>query len=421
MVKVISFSPLSPPFFFFFLSMVSDRTLIFLAIFTTAISLFTIALTANTPYKGGDFQVKSLSDLRIYVSVNFAHFWVDSVNFASRIICDLWKQITNKEQQQPVDEGRLSISVIIVGDPASVPTLFHTLDSYTKHGLFDIVGETLIYLQDLSKYDETFLPRLTEYPIHLVLGSLKNTYVHGALIELVHHAKFDSVLFLEKDFELVEVREVTQIVLSQSIKLLERVQVVRLKSRDKPGVPEFARLALGPGNDHHVFDPQFNQKNRQQDLACQLLYWKTDAEMQALIEQYNVTSITRDKYQTWVFPSNLCHWTNQAVFFRRAWFNSHMMDPLRALVPRNDSTYQRHNALEIAARYSHGLFRWVESRWKVAVGKGLFRHHDILKYPYNTSVEGEEFMEKAVRDASPSVPLPSPKEEKDHFESAIAI
>lgn len=287
------------------------------------------------------------------------------------------------------DPKRLSISVLILGDPKSIQSLFNSLDSYQKGGLFSVVKEVIVYLQELHTIDNQDLRRLATYPIDLVLGSVNNTYVHGAMWRMVDAATGDYILFLEKDFELAPNHHAEyQLMLAINAIRDNVVRVIRTKSRKMPGSPEFGRLHLGPGGDQKVFFPSAN-KSTAKDLACQLLYWHGDDSFRAMLQAYNITDVVHygSSYQMWSFPAGRCHWTNQAPFFSRQWFTQNMHEAMRRLKPQLDNEYQRHHALEIAMRYETSGFQWASTDWSVGVGSGIFRHHDLEKYPYDTRID----------------------------------
>lgn len=290
----------------------------------------------------------------------------------------------------PTKGERLPITLAMV-DYKSPLSLNNTLHSYRKNGLFDLVNESLMYLQEIQTYNRASLSMLGDYPFRLVLSSLNNTYVHGAMLELIKASSQPYVLFLEKDFELVEQRTMASYRLTQAMELLDsgNVAVVRLKNRLRPGVPEFGRMLY---KDREI--DVFNGSSFTQDMACQVLYWLGDEQFEALLDevqpQYFFPSISIRKCSGdhWCFPTQWCHWTNQAVMFRRDWFVATMLSFLTELTPRGDNEYQRHHALEVACRYGYHGCRWRMFYTKqVAVSPGLFRHRDLEKYPYNTTFE----------------------------------
>lgn len=278
-------------------------------------------------------------------------------------------------------------------------TLEATLRTYKSARLFDLVTDTYLYIQEIDRYPDGGLARLRELNMSftLIMGSGKNTYVHGAITRLMKTATQPYVLLLEKDFQLVEPTWLMAGRLRSSIEMMRRegLRAVRLRSRRAPGAPEFARAVVSSGREAELFNPQgLGGESNQRDLVCQTLYWLSDAQFELLLNQ-TAPELRRgirrcgQNDASWCFPPEFCHWTNQAMLIDRRWWMRHMQTAVENLQPLMDNEYQRHNALEIAARYDSGGVHWLSgsSRAVVAVSPGLFSHRDMIKYPYDISVD----------------------------------
>jgi hypothetical protein len=273
---------------------------------------------------------------------------------------------------------------LVVIDYRSPASFRATVRSLNSSGLLSMVSERILFAQQIQQYDRASLELAAEMGFDRVVASLRNLYIHGALAMSVEACKSDYVLLLEKDFQLVESREVTRSEMEKSIAVLEsgceQVKVVRMKSRRKPGVPEFARMSY----QHHEQDI-LTATGYDRDLICQLVYWKNDTYIEENVSSRDMWPCTADP-SFWCATAAACHWTNQAPLFRRDWFMKHMHPAIKRLVPADDTHYQQHHALEISCRYDWEC-KWPSTGWAVALGRGLFSHRDMEKYGYDWDAE----------------------------------
>jgi len=291
---------------------------------------------------------------------------------------------------------RLPISIVMI-DHKTPQTLRETLKTYHDNALFDLVTDSYLYIQQIDQYPRGGLDSLQEFNLSftLIMGTTENTYVHGAINRLMATATQPYVLLLEKDFQLVEPLWMTGVRLESALRLMnsERLRVVRMKSRRAPGAPEFARAVVSSGREADLFNPAgLGGQSNQRDLVCQTLYWLSDEQFEQMLNATDPAhrlGIRRCGADSWCFPPDLCHWTNQAVLVDRVWWMRNMWRAVDQLRPLVDNDYQRHNALEIAARYGSSGVSWLTGTTApvVAVSRGLFSHRDMIKYPYDISVD----------------------------------
>jgi hypothetical protein len=299
----------------------------------------------------------------------------------------------------PLDDGgKLPISVVMV-DWKTPQTLEDSLETYQKNRLFDMVIDSYLYVQEIDLYSRSTLDKIRQQkiPIKTILGSLTNTYIHGAISALFDIATQPYVLLLEKDFQLVEPSWKTFATLRNAIELMraEGIHAVRMKSRRAPGAREFARAIVRGDNQEHTLFNGTGQDYYNRDLVCQTLYWLDDTQFDHFLNRTKGlhSGIYRcgNNGDSWCFPPHLCHWTNQAVLVDRRWWRRQMAKGVRFLEPNDDSEYQKHHALEIAARYGYKGVNWLtgSSLPAVAVSPGLFSHRDMEKYPYDIRVDDD--------------------------------
>lgn len=269
----------------------------------------------------------------------------------------------------------LPITMVLI-DYKTWRTLQYTLDSYRRERLHEVISETLLYIQEIQNYPTEQLQKvLTENPfISTVLGSARNTWVHGAILSSVRTARSPFILLVEKDFELVEPLYIAYERLKAAVKKLAKgdVHVVRMKSRRRPGY-EFAR------QEWQYREGEMLSTFPSCDLACQLAYWMNDTALEHIYEKHNA-GVYKCGQGMWCANPTWCHWTNQAVMFPRQWFLDTFSEAIGRFGDRG-SWYQNHHALEIECRWNTTSLWRGDSSHRVAISEGIFRHNDIEKYP----------------------------------------
>eukprot|EP00299_Pterocystis_sp_00344_P017748 c8895_g1_i1.p1 GENE.c8895_g1_i1~~c8895_g1_i1.p1 ORF type:complete len:234 (-),score=65.30 c8895_g1_i1:60-761(-) len=195
---------------------------------------------------------------------------------------------------------------------------------------------------------------------HIFQGSPVNIKLHNAFDELVLNATTEFVLFLEKDWELIEPRDIVLEQLDAAISLVSSgvADVVRLRSRDHPG-PDFYAKETYQGNEEAVF-------SRQPNLLCNFHHWIKNPDERwpfAFQKCY-------DSPVFYCLRALYCNWTNNPVVFRRQWWIDNM------------SQWARYPNLERRYTNFENLLNNIPKSWNVqpytvAVGRGLFYHHEI--------------------------------------------
>ena len=127
----------------------------------------------------------------------------------------------------------LPISICILSWKNEV-TLENTLKSYQKNGFLKISDDITILFQEVSDKDKKIA---NKYGIKYI-GLQENIGIGKGIIQLLKNAKYEPVLFLENDWELIESQEETQHQVSEGLQLLnEGYDVVRYRHRKNPGHP----------------------------------------------------------------------------------------------------------------------------------------------------------------------------------------
>eukprot|EP00298_Acanthocystis_sp_HF-20_P001949 c12436_g1_i1.p1 GENE.c12436_g1_i1~~c12436_g1_i1.p1 ORF type:complete len:336 (-),score=121.54 c12436_g1_i1:225-1199(-) len=238
-------------------------------------------------------------------------------------------------------------------------TLANTLRSYQKNGLFDYMNETVIFFQELTKEQEE---KAKSYHNKIrVIGEKTNVNIHWGIEYLVDNATTEYVLFLEKDWELIESPEMLAEEIDAAIEIIESgvADVVRLRSRNNPGRDFYAKETY-QGKEDDVW-------HRQENLMCNFYHWIENFDWR--FPDKAVTCWNNPLF--YCVKARFCNWTNNPGVFKKSWWKKYM------------SQYARKTAQEMKtwgnfeSELNSVVEAWNGSPWVVAMGRGLFAHHEI--------------------------------------------
>eukprot|EP00300_Choanocystis_sp_HF-7_P005094 c13884_g1_i1.p1 GENE.c13884_g1_i1~~c13884_g1_i1.p1 ORF type:complete len:275 (+),score=56.40 c13884_g1_i1:265-1089(+) len=235
-------------------------------------------------------------------------------------------------------------------------TLANTLRSYQKGGLLEYVNETVIYIQETNEAKQNNAHKYGLRPI----GSVVNTKLHVGFDTLVRNASTEYVLFLEKDWELVESAEMLAEQMDTAIQLIEDgvAHVVRLRNRARPGHDFYAKETY-QGREERVFSSQPN-------LLCNFYHWIDHPE-----DRWPFAFTKCHTNPDFVcVKAEYCNWTNNPVIFRKQWWLDHMAE--WANYPNLEARFTNFENLLNNIPKS-----WNAQPWIVGLGAGLFVHHEI--------------------------------------------
>lgn len=240
----------------------------------------------------------------------------------------------------------LPISVCILAW-GSGDVLEHTLTTYQKNGLFDIVNDVTILFQDYSKRD-------VEIASHFHLNCIclqKNVGIGNGFYRLVQSAGTDNVLLLEHDWNLVENVETTFMELKRGFDLLESVDVVRYRHRKHFGEPLFSKEYMGKElTEYDKISDSYGSH------LLESLYW---CEPDKLFPD----KIT--KQNDWFFTtSKWANFTNNPCLYKKDFYLNVTENYLGI-------------GIELEYNISHW---WCRQDFKISQGNGLFKHNDFKKY-----------------------------------------
>ena len=119
-----------------------------------------------------------------------------------------------------------------------------SLATYEAMGLFDVVGEFLVYVNKRRpEVDEVLEPYVQKYPGKVkVLGDAQNHGIARAMTYLTGNASQPYFLFLERDFQLIEPSTCVYEQLTTGIEIIKqkKAHVVRYRHKLHPGRPNWA-------------------------------------------------------------------------------------------------------------------------------------------------------------------------------------
>lgn len=257
----------------------------------------------------------------------------------------------------------------------------NSLISWKKNGLFDLVDEAIVYINARVEGDpiDTLAK---EYGLKII-GSSENIGIGKAVTKLVLQAKNNLVMFLEKDWEVIEPKEVIRKQLDITKDLIlsnvngSRADAVKLRSRRKAGYPNIDKgLCIPPKFDEEELNDYAQYRKIKDDpeeytwwlphLFCNLYHYATDTELFRSYPNRIWKCGCNDGFLC--FDSAQCGWTNNPIVFKKHWY----LDTLYEI-----SQSEHDHTFEGATYYSK---EWIEPHWVVAEGDGFFMHHEINEH-----------------------------------------
>jgi len=228
-------------------------------------------------------------------------------------------------------------------------TLQNTLKSYKKNGLLDLSDDIVILFQQVTDADKTIAEKFKVKHI----GLTENVGIGNGIRLLAENTAFENILFLENDWELIEKKEtVFSRLKSGLLKLQNGFDVIRFRSRNKPGHPLFS--LTHKGNELGYYDDWHECTSPH---LLESLHWLDPAEKFP-------DKIQKDGDE-FVTTSRWANWTNNPFLINK----NFMLETILPFAGESVS-FERNIASW-----------WVKQNFKIAQGEGLFTHNDLKKYP----------------------------------------
>lgn len=247
----------------------------------------------------------------------------------------------------------LPISICILAWK-STKTLSNTLKSYRKNGLLDLVEDITILFQEVSTDDKKLAEK---YKIKFI-GLKENIGIGKGFIKLAENAKYNDILFLEHDWELIEKQETVYTQLKSGLNLLNKgFFVVRYRSRKNPGFP--LHSLKHKGNELNYFD-DWHQVTSPHLLES--LHWLDPAvEFPDKIQKEGDFFVTTSRW---------ANWTNNPFLIKKDFY----LEKITSFA--GESVHFEKNIAPW----------WVKQDFKIAQSEGLFMHNDLQKYSKDSSI-----------------------------------
>lgn len=245
----------------------------------------------------------------------------------------------------------LSLSIGILSWKSN-KSIRNTLRSYKKNGLFDLTDDVTVLFQEARPED---LQLAKDFGLKTIPLN-ENIGIGNAFYKLAELASNPNVLLLEHDWELVENADFVHRHLAESIELIQSgVHCVRLRHREHYGFPHYS-IERYKDKELDFFDDWIQLSHPH---LLDALHW-VDAPEERWPEK-----ICREG-NFYLTDSRYGNWTNNPCLFNADFYV---------------------NAVKNFAGEGIDLERnisywWARQGFKVAQGRGLFKHNDIDKYQY---------------------------------------
>lgn len=262
------------------------------------------------------------------------------------------------------DKFKISVGILARGN--ELETLQLSVNSWVQFQLFDYVDEIIFMINEKSEemlnYIEDEILSKRKYNVR-VLASETNVGILNGINYLLGNATNEYMLFLEKDFRLVEPIGCTVEQIRAGLNLLssKKADVVKYRSRHNPGRPNWADVTYR-GREDDVFGIQPN-------LLCNFYHWIDDPDKR-WPNHFKVCSSDPTFY---CVDSEFCNWTNNPFIISKYWwFEQYVFKfPEIANSPPDFN-------LEGFMNWHPGA--WNTRKFTVAEGDGLFKHCDANNF-----------------------------------------
>mmetsp|Transcript_26505 Transcript_26505/g.37316 ORF Transcript_26505/g.37316 Transcript_26505/m.37316 type:complete len:402 (+) Transcript_26505:164-1369(+) len=236
--------------------------------------------------------------------------------------------------------------------------LENSLKSWQKGGLLDYAAEVIVYFQEINQTKVDLVEKYNDNNKIKVIGTEKNRNVGFALSTLVRTAQNEHVLFLEKDWELVEPCKVAE-QLNGGLDLLVQgvADQVKYRSRMNAGYPNWAEILYK--------DKEDNVFNSQPNLLCNFYHWIGNPDCRW---PDKFTVCWRDP-KFYCVNSYYCNWTNNPSMFSKTWWMKNLDSIARGV--GEDHVHNWEGLL------NSDWSVWNNKNFIIASGDGLFTHHEI--------------------------------------------
>eukprot|EP01095_Lingulamoeba_sp_RSL-Kostka_P015124 TRINITY_DN685_c0_g3_i1.p1 TRINITY_DN685_c0_g3~~TRINITY_DN685_c0_g3_i1.p1 ORF type:complete len:462 (-),score=113.48 TRINITY_DN685_c0_g3_i1:103-1488(-) len=283
------------------------------------------------------------------------------------------------------EDTKLTVTTLVWKEFDSFNNSLHT---WIHSGLLDYADEFIVFINEKRAFNDPIEVLINQYVSKFkldvkILSNRENVGIGKGLAQLVLNSRNHLVLFLEKDWEIVEPYEVLKNQLDNSKALIlsddksSRADVVKLRSRFNAGEPNI---------DRQLCVPPFWDEEDEDGLSMWSQYRQIpgteDHEWWLPHLFCNIYHFDKDPQHDWpnrmwpcgcdngflCYDSAQCGWTNNPVLFKKSWW----IDVFYYLSQNEENT-----SFEGGTYYSP---EWILPHWVVAQGDGFYRHHEINEH-----------------------------------------
>lgn len=272
---------------------------------------------------------------------------------------------------EPVPQKEDDSLALIVSVYNEYLSLESSMKSWKANGLLEYVQETYLYIDGGDPEIREKIESVGKAFGFTVMNEETNLGLGKALANLMRAVKSRFVLFLEKDWKLVEPRQTVIEQLDLAKRMLfdkhngSRADVVKFRSRLNHGHPNIHPSKTDPPqwDDDAGVNMWLTQPGWEPHLFCNGYHYKKD---DFLLSNYphRMWKCGCD-YSYWCFDAGQCGWTNNPIMYNRQWWTDTFYE-----ISQKDWN----RIFEAGTYYST---EWLLPHWVVAEGDGLFRHEEV--------------------------------------------
>lgn len=242
----------------------------------------------------------------------------------------------------------------------SIKALPETLKSYRDNGLFNVVDEVILFVNECTTDYELNLAE--EFGITHVITKDVNVGIGAAFLEMAYAARNENILLLEDDFKLIEYEHTAYKRLKAGVDLINSgYECVRYRHRQYPGYPLFTYDAYNIPDPLSKYDEEIDAYAPH---LLDLIHWHPNLDLEY---SDKIQSMLIDGEVWYTTTSEWANFTNNPGMYNKEFY-------INAVGPFAGGG--------ISLEGSIGRF-WNRSKYPVAQGPGLLTHQDEDKYNYN--------------------------------------
>ncbi|KNC83570.1 hypothetical protein SARC_04194 [Sphaeroforma arctica JP610] len=276
---------------------------------------------------------------------------------------DPWDQ---KKKREPTK------SLVCLTYSPQIESMVVAWKSWSDGGLMDEMTEILVFINmETTEGRQQVMDLVVTVSAEnqkkvRVIGVEKNVPIMAAINWAVGNATSDVVLFMEKDFRLIEPKDRMKQAINDGVTLLisNEATVIRYRHRRTPGIPNTAEDYYG-GREYMI-------KNRQPNLVCYSYFW-----LDNIVDYYpDIMWKCGPGERFFCARGNYCGWTNNPGMFLRSWFVNTYKPTFDYLWTQPREEVNSH----LEFNMDWWQYMWNRRTHVVALGDGLFEHKEAAEH-----------------------------------------